>query len=227
MLVQDASLRGRSKFDWIVDRALPRPIQIWDTELGNSMHFSVLPSLGSLVPGWVLVVPRRPMLNLAALNEIETTELRAFVHHLRNLLSGVSINVFEFEHGAQETDSSMGCGVDQAHLHVVPLPFDLLDAALEDGNQTIQWTDFSGEVDPWPHTPEDHDYLVARDARGRSILGIPSHPTSQWFRKLIARRLERPKQWNYRAHPGIENISTTLEMFGVNRAVGFGHLGLN
>lgn len=141
MLGEDGPQRGRHRFGWIVDQSMSRPTEICDRPVANSEHFIVLPSLGALVPGWVLVVPRRPILNLGALNEIERADLDALVHYLRNVLSSVTNDVFEFEHGPQDRDSSVGCGVDQAHLHLVPLPFDLLSAALEVDNRTIQWRD--------------------------------------------------------------------------------------
>jgi hypothetical protein len=33
-----------------------RPREVWNTPVLESEHFVVLPSLGSMVPGWVLVV---------------------------------------------------------------------------------------------------------------------------------------------------------------------------
>jgi len=41
--------------------------RIWDRPLLGSDHFVAIPSLGSLVRGWLLVVPRCHYLNLAKL----------------------------------------------------------------------------------------------------------------------------------------------------------------
>ena len=42
------------------------------------------PSLGSIVPGWVLVTPKRPLLNTAQLSPAEANDLKSFIQQVRN-----------------------------------------------------------------------------------------------------------------------------------------------
>ena len=198
------------RFDWIVDRQLPRSSAIWDTEIAESLNFSVVPSLGSLVPGWLLIVPRRPALNLAELSNDEKAELRVVVRQLRSRLANLSGEIFEFEHGSQYHGSAMGCGLDQAHLHVVPLPFDLIRVAKETSIGSVVWMSSEMSADSWARIPERQEYLLARSAAGSTLIGLLQSPVSQWFRRLIAQQLSCSESWDYRIAPEIDNIKATL-----------------
>ena len=68
-----------SRFGWLIDPSVGRPNTLWNTEVEQTESFAVLPSLGSLVPGWVLVIPRRPLINLSSLAENEKAELEHFL----------------------------------------------------------------------------------------------------------------------------------------------------
>lgn len=213
-MTRQINLTGAGRrFDWLLDTDLPSPAGLWNTEVARTNRFTVLPSLGSLVPGWVLVIPRRPLLNLAALSSEEKKDLDSLVDVVRIALSPAGEEIFEFEHGSHELDGPMGCGVDQAHLHIVPLPFDLLtEASGRNGN--IQWIDLSPMDDTWKTLRKGRDYLFARSQQGKKIIGFPDRPESQWFRKLIAQELGVSDRWNYRDNSGIENVRITLELFG-------------
>ena len=40
--------------------------------------------------------------------------------------------------------------------------------------------------------------------------GVVENPTSQWFRKLIAKNTGQPDKWDYKLYPNLENIDLTL-----------------
>jgi ATP adenylyltransferase len=198
------------RFDWIVDPAVDSDALAWNTPVRESERFVAVPSKGSLVPGWTLVVPRRPLLNLSGLSDTQKGELNDFCHVLRITLSGLGGQVFEFEHGAQNAGSIMGCGVDQAHLHLVPLSFDLLEAASTD--QTVEWRRVP-VVNPWCSIPDGSEYLMVRKPETDALVGHVLRPISQWFRKLIATELGMSDCWDYRKDTYLENVLKTLQLF--------------
>jgi len=91
-----------TRFSWIIDPTSTPSAEMWDSVLVESEYFIALPSLGSLVPGWTLVVPKRQALCLAEMSPIERSELRTFVLEIRHVLAKVGHQVFEFEHGASQ-----------------------------------------------------------------------------------------------------------------------------
>ena len=48
-----------------------------------------------------------------------------------------STPVTMFEHGASHTGSIMGCGVDHAHVHLVPLDFNLAEEAVSELGRVV------------------------------------------------------------------------------------------
>ena len=120
--------------------------------------------------------------------------------------------VFAFEHGALhpcERDRSRG--VDQAGLRLVPLPFDLLDAAARDARaQGMPFLPLGGAFDPWRRIPAQGDcLLIQRQHDQAAALILPESLISQWFRKIIAAELRRPTEWDCREKPHFDNMLRT------------------
>src|SRR5262249_38676442 len=123
-----------SRFDWVTSGLERGPHPICDRNLHDHPLAAVLPSLGSLVPGWLLVVPRVEALTIRDLPAHERAELLSLARAMAG--AGMGIQPYVFEHGPSKASTSMGCGVDQAHLHTVGLNRDLLSAALHDDSVT-------------------------------------------------------------------------------------------
>lgn len=199
-----------NRFSWVTDAPGARPTKLEDTVLAESKHFVAVPSLGSLVPGWTLVIPRRRAPSLAEIPADELAEMRSFTHGIRSILRRTGLPIFEFEHGAGMFGSLAGCGVDQAHLHLVPLGFDLVDRF--ESHLDVRDVQRTAAFAP-QQVPIGTEYLWCSDGSLRSLIGRPARPTSQWFRRLIARELGMNASWNYAEHPFENNIRRTIEFF--------------
>ena len=95
---------------------------IWNRILWESENFCVVPSKGGFVPGWVMVVPKTHVLSVAQLPNPLYPEMKQLVAEVSARLTECFGPPTAFEHGAVVENSSFGCGVDHAHLHLVPLP---------------------------------------------------------------------------------------------------------
>ncbi len=199
-----------SRFGWITsaDSSCPRPV--FDREVAATEHFVVLPTLGSLVPGWLLVVPRRVMPNLSYLSERERDGLAKLTRLLSDQARAFAATIFYFEHGGL-AGSPISCGVDQAHLHIVPLPFDLIDAAKT--RRDVIWHETPLTMLAAPELA-DREYLLLGSEGRPTLLGTPLHPSSQWFRRLIASQLGRAEEWDYRQYPALDVMDVTVNYFG-------------
>jgi ATP adenylyltransferase len=207
-----ASMKRR--FDWITDRKTPRPGTLWDVELFGNTDFAVVPSLGSIVPGWLLIIPRVPALNFCELGQKGRASLNSLLKTVRERISLPNHELFQFEHGSRFRGSSMGCGVDQAHLHVVPLKFNLLHAVLKNRTENISWSDFNSSADPWQWVPPEKEYILIQ-GREKTLVATIKKPVSQWVRRIIANECGRAHAWDYKASLGIENILSTRSMVGM------------
>jgi ATP adenylyltransferase len=183
----------------------------WDRVLAESPSFVAFPSLGSLVAGWVLIVPRRPMLNLSGLSPAEWDELDEFQMQVSGRLRRFGSQLFVFEHGNRMAGGALGCGVDQAHLHLVPLPFDLLQSAIDFPDSDIQWSLQVDTVSFRNAVSTDVEYIgIMNPASATAVVGHVRQPTSQWVRRLIAKGLGRAEAWDYKHHPNVPNLLGTV-----------------
>jgi len=180
----------------------------YDRPIAESQSFLAVPSLGALVPGWLLLVPKGDARCLAHLTPSEADELKSFASHMTAKLGSIYGPVVQFEHGATTSGSATGCGVDQAHLHLVPIAHEAFKASVEEEGRKLDLRWASGDL-PTGSTAE-LDYLwysVDSEARVSHL----SNPVSQFFRRCVARALGVPELWNYREHPQHAMVKATIE----------------
>lgn len=185
-------------------------IQPWDKKIGESRFFIAIPSQGSLVPGWVLILPRRTIISMVEMNEDERCDYQIFVREVLERLEANFGPVTMFEHGASHTGSIMGCGVDHAHVHLVPLDFNLAKEAASDTSIGLTWCEITEKMNLAERVRPGQHYMTITIPTGRTFLSVGGAPTSQYLRKLIAARLDKGRRWDYNAHPYVDNVLETL-----------------
>jgi ATP adenylyltransferase len=182
----------------------------WDRALFESPNFEVLPSLGSLVEGWMLLVPKEHFLCTGALRPELVTEYKTLRATITTYISSKYGSACIFEHGPGQAHRQVGCGVDHAHLHILPLPFGLLSAAAKFLPAGISWADADHDScrSAWE---QGLDYLYVEQPVGVGRIAVHAKFGSQIFRKAIAARLGVLDQFNWREHPRLDVIDRTIE----------------
>lgn len=179
-----------------------------DKPLVQTNSYFVVPSIGSLVPGWVLICTNEHRTNFSSKYlDNELIELRIQVaRSLKNTFGGP---VHMFEHGAVAVGSRTGCGVDHAHLHLLAIDADLLEH--QPATPGLTWQEV--RTSSLNTATRGEEYLFysndpfAKDPRG--CLGFPEMPISQFFRRAVATALNRSLEYDYRTHPHLENTLST------------------
>jgi len=87
-----------------------------------SPDLAVLPTLGALCSGHVLIVPRTHFTAFACAPEPTRREAEELVRYLAVRERAEGRDLLWFEHGSARPASSGGCGIAHAHIHVVPVP---------------------------------------------------------------------------------------------------------
>lgn len=184
-------------------------IPFFDRPIIETDQFRAIASLGSIVPGWILISPRIHLLNMAA------SYLNPDFVKLRTLLARIledefSLPVRIFEHGAARSGSRTGCGVDHAHLHMVPLSTSLGPPA-STFQENLEWFPLSSsEVARFVGGQEYlfySDDSLSRDPAG--IVALVDEPISQFFRRVLADEVHLPTLFDYRTHSFDSNIRET------------------
>ena len=201
---------AQNRFDWVIRGLSSGPDNLFDEDLAAYDVAAIIPTLGAIVAEWLLVVPRTPCLSIAELDRANRESLLATADDVAARVSTWTEAWVTFEHGPGRKGSAIGCGVDQAHLHVVGGTLDLLDRLIEQVTE-LEWSAVD-HSDPWSDIPTGSDYLVIRDRR-RAFRALLSTPTSQRMRRALADTLGRRSEWDYRSHPNVANASRTKEMF--------------
>lgn len=189
----------------------------YNTRIFETKNFLVCPSLGSLVPGWVLIIPKKHFLNSS---EIPTQYLEEF-YSLYNRTIECVTHAFAkptiFEHGPVMDNSLTGCGVDHAHIHVVPLNFSLSEAIAKHCVAKLTWRNAtifnkSAFIDY-----SKSSYFLYKEPNNEALLTNINTEISQYFRQIIAKELGIPNHYDYSHHPFFENIAITLDLLKTSR----------
>jgi len=188
-------------------------LQWIDMPVCESENFVAIPSLGSITPGWIMIVPKSHVLNFADLyNDAEFGKLAATV--VRRLRAYGS-RIHMLEHGSNCEGSSTGCGVDHAHVHFVPLPDDL-SSEIDRLDSSLRWTEIS--LDSVRSVVGTAEYLLycadVQDELTIGRLALLESPLSQFFRRAIAVQLKVAMRFDYRTYGFDKNIAKTYDMFG-------------
>ena len=199
-----------TRFDWILRGASRGPHDAFDEDLAHYPEAAVIPTRGALVAEWLLVVPRAPCLSLAELDRPDRVRLLSIVDSASARVSATAGASVTFEHGPGRRGTAAGCGVDQAHMHVVGGSLDLLDRLIDRVGEA-EWLTVD-HADPWADVPPGSDYLMVRDDR-RAVRATVDVPTPQRLRRALADALGRGHEWDYRSYPNEPNARRTKEMF--------------
>jgi len=170
----------------------------------------VVPSVGALVPGWVLVVPRTHAYSTAEFDGEDRASFQALVERAKDVVASQWGPSVVFEHGSAGAGRLAGCGVDHAHVHVVPIDLDLRESIflLGDPFNRLEWEARSEPSGDDRRT----DYIWLHDLTGGWIARADVLP-SQVVRRAIAKVIG-VEIWDWKADPQQSNFDETLRVLG-------------
>jgi len=191
-----------------------------DEPFASNDEFIAIASIGALVEGWSLIIPKAHQLSMRTLYanymfaDLVCSVLPSIVYHYGPLIA--------FEHGANKEGSITACGTDHAHLHLVPMGESLLTEHERSGLQWVQCraseiATKSGKNEYLFYCELDESE-VWQDPVGH--LHVLERPISQFFRHLIAKRVGRAGVSDYMQFPhldtGIHTRHTLLSLATLN-----------
>jgi ATP adenylyltransferase len=174
----------------------------------------VAPTLGSIVPNWLLIVPRKPFPNLVRWAEGTNADVCTLMSHVLARAGVSSERALWFEHGAAAHGLSLACGVDHAHLHLIvdpPFSFEQFTSNARKA-APICWQ-LSTKFNP-KNVPYDASYLFAASWNCTALALQVECVGSQFFRRVVADLVGQPTAWDYRGYPFVENVWKTINAFG-------------
>jgi diadenosine tetraphosphate (Ap4A) HIT family hydrolase len=190
-----SQIRGDESND-LINRLLPVAPYVrrvsWE-----SQHFAVIPSLGPLAPGHMLLCPKEHMKNMACLPGAYDNELYAAKRALSEKLSDLfGLPVHLFEHGSPKESARVVCTVDHAHLHFVPAEVEVW----EEVRNEVRWLSVAPVPRALRSEAGSREYLYYESPDGRAYVtsSEDSMFESQYMRRAFARAIGNGSEWNWR-----------------------------
>lgn len=186
----------------------------YNQPLLETENFKVIPSLGSLVEGWVLIVPKKHYLSFGYLESYFFDELN-YLHNkvIATLKQLYNKNIIAFENGTLDVGSSIGCGVDYAHIHYVPLEIDVISLVNEFYNSSIKWEKVASLLATKKKIGSSTPYLFVENNQREKYICEIFQPYSQLIRKIIAKHAGKDDQFDWKKYHFEDNINKTIEKF--------------
>lgn len=184
---------------------------IWDQRVLETDNFVVVPTRGAIVEGWLLVIPKEHYLSFGAIPHHVRSEALQLLEHTLEITNECWGPATVFEHGPVVPTQPLGCGVDHAHLHVVPLSFDLVGASLEHLPSLGQPEHCSGLSTLQELYLHSIPYLYVREPNNQQIVWKNPLVKGQFFRRVIASALGVEDEFDWRKFDHESRIVSTLE----------------
>lgn len=170
--------------------------------VADCQHFVAFPTLGQLVAGSLLVIPKQHVETFAQLTNELRTEALDLIKQLERRLQRYG-HIFLFEHGA-ESACGGGCGIYHAHLHLVPLP----NPTRQDELVDFPVQRASNLLEAWTKVEDQLEYLIFRDGFGTVGYCLPGGSKlgfgSQYCRRRITEYFNLERPWDWRAYDSVE-----------------------
>lgn len=138
-------------------------------------------------------------------------EFIRFRHKVASALENAFGPVACFEHGPATPCTSIGCGVDHAHLHLVATKLDLRQGAARIAMGGLAWVPVNRLRTLSHYHAEGLAYLYLQQF-GKSWICSPEIIESQLFRRVIATAVREPQKYDWKRHAFIPEVGKTLSI---------------
>jgi diadenosine tetraphosphate (Ap4A) HIT family hydrolase len=184
---------------------------ICDTVLLESENFVVIPTIGSIIPGWLMVLPKKHFLRVESLDKALLEEFSEVRYWAKDALRQSFGPVVCFEHGPTRVKDALGCGVDHAHLHVVSTELDLLTVAKRASGVSLRWRKTRSLDEQCLTDFSDVPYLYFEDQNDNTWVCEAETAGSQFFRRALAFSEGMPQKYDWKSFEFENNVRFTID----------------
>lgn len=178
-------------------------IELKSRYLFSSNSFLVFPSIGALVAGHVLIIPKHHITAMAFLDANQSLELEEVIEEIGVLLRKIyRKNIIAMEHGV--IDENRASCVSHAHIHMLPIDVNLVELINKEKKKISlkQLLEFRERKD---------DYLLStNDLKTYYLCDLGELP-SQFLRKIIFDASNLTGSWNWKYDNRIELLKQTID----------------
>lgn len=204
-----AELGGVDRENNLLRRVITPKSGIQSRVMYETDHFVVVPTLGALVEGYVLVMSKAHYESIRLIPKELFSELDEIVYKVKSVIwSTYQKKVVCFEHGAVSCSNKFGGCIDHAHLHMVPCDKALSETIQEFGMKLLPIPSFGALLDV---VGGNQPYLYWEDLDESKYVIQDDFIPSQFFRKIVADYYSVAEQWDWRQELNLENLLKTYQ----------------
>ena len=155
--------------------------------VATTHKFVIMPMVGPLVPGYLLIVPKDHYLSISQLPKEQIEELKIVKEELKKVFEEHYGKSVFYEHGALSCSAKGGSCSDHAHLHIVAVDIDVKDKFGQYGYELRKLDDYSEIIN---QKQRNIPYLYYENQKGEMFFVFFPIVESQFIRKLIAKDID-------------------------------------
>lgn len=171
--------------------------------------FYVIPTIGSFVEGYLLIISKKHILSMGCLLSDEYYELSKIIIVLRNFFKKYyNCEAIVFEHGTGSVTDASSASVVHAHTHVIPTNSSIMNQ-IENHFGKDNITRIRDIKRLSEYGASHRSYLYYQDINSQQYIIDDFLCTSQILRKFIYEELNKDR-WDWRLYPEYENLLKTI-----------------
>lgn len=174
--------------------------------LFETENFAIFPSVGQIVEGYLLIMPKTHVSAISNLKKELLDELEYVYSEVKSILKKHYAEPIFFEHGVCRSHYEFnGSCVDHAHIHAVPAPVNVSKELKKD----YKYTKINSVADLGKY--EGTNYLYIDDISGDKLILEANDIPSQLIRYRIADELNMPSKGDWYLYPGKDEMLNTIK----------------
>lgn len=176
--------------------------KIENTILDETDNFYVLPAVGSLVDGYVLLVSKKHLSSMSLLTKKENREYEKLIKKYRKIFKSIYGHYpIIFEHGTNTLKRSAS-SVTHAHTHIVNHTF-------KDEKYIIEYLKLQ-KIESLQNIDNNSSYIMYMNEKGEMYISYSFKPISQMMRILIAKDLNLEETFDWKKFRYDDNMLSTI-----------------
>jgi ATP adenylyltransferase len=182
-----------------------------DRILFETNNFVVVPGLGQIVEGYLLIITKNHCSSMGDLPQRVYSELDWIIKSSSEIIkSYYSSDCIAFEHGTSNPLQGGGCCIEHAHLHIAPLNVDIVPYIVQ--TETYNAQNYPESARALLLRGKPYLYVSFSHKNGsESLLLDATDLPSQYMRRVIAKALGKADEWDWNIFLGEKEVESCLK----------------
>jgi diadenosine tetraphosphate (Ap4A) HIT family hydrolase len=191
----------------IIDNKFVDYSSVKERILCRSDNFITIPSVSPLSVDHLLIFPEYHISSLAQLPHNLLPEFIDFVNSINQILSNKHTSIIMFEHGVGKGQQG-GCGIDHAHLHILPCSSDLYNNTIIELTNSYNKPLFTNLKDLIKISNISNYIIIGNSINNMNIYNS-TYFESQTVRKILCKFLNI-EDWDWKKLTNKSNFEQTI-----------------